>query len=156
MLGDNIKTLRKRKGYSQEEFASINEQLVIKNRRARRIWMIIGGILAVGLVTIFVAYNAFKINMQANNVGYTAYLHGTVTEVRNTYILVVPFEDSDGSNSSDLFSIPISEISDGLSDEDNIAVGDIVTICYNGEIEETYPASLAVIYGLSEIEHVKE
>lgn len=108
MLNDNIKTLRKQKGYTQEELAArinvvrqtvskwekglsvpdaealqrlaevlevdvkellgapvvneqkqdevveqlarINEQLVIKNRRARRMWMVIGILLAVFVV----------------------------------------------------------------------------------------------------------
>lgn len=121
MLGDNIKTLRKNKGFTQEELAirlnvvrqtiskwekgfsvpdaealqkladvlevdikqllgadvqleqkndemveqlaRINEQLVIKNRRARRIWMIIGFILAFilafNILLVVLSYAAF-------------------------------------------------------------------------------------------------
>ena len=85
MFGENLKTLRKQKGFSQEELAvrlhvvrqtvskweknlsvpasdvaeqlsRINEQLAIKNRRSRRIWKIVAIILAaIVLINIFIA-----------------------------------------------------------------------------------------------------
>jgi len=90
MFGENVKTLRKNKGITQEELAArlnvvrqtiskwekgqsvpdalaeqlarINEQLVIKNRRAKRIWtaivVIVAGaillqLLAFGMIVLF-------------------------------------------------------------------------------------------------------
>ena len=79
MFSENLKTLRKQNGFSQEELASklhvvrqtiskweknlsvaeqlsrINEQLAIKNRHSRRIWKAIAIILAVFfLISVFI------------------------------------------------------------------------------------------------------
>lgn len=81
MFQENLKTLRKKKGVTQEELtarlnvvrqtvskwekdqsvpdalaeqlARINEQLVIKNRRSKRVWKIIGIIAACAIIANF-------------------------------------------------------------------------------------------------------
>lgn len=50
MFNENLKIIRKAKGYTQEELAKISEQLALKNRRHKRIWKVIGVILLAVIV----------------------------------------------------------------------------------------------------------
>lgn len=50
MFGENLKAMRKAKGYTQQELAKISEQLAIKNRKSKRIWKAVGIILLVIIV----------------------------------------------------------------------------------------------------------
>ena len=50
MFNENLKIIRKAKGYTQEELAKISEQLALKNRRHKRRWKVIGFILLAVIV----------------------------------------------------------------------------------------------------------
>jgi len=79
---------------------------------------------------------------------YTAVLHGTILEINNGTLLVTPLEGEDELNSSDKFTVSM----DGLESQPAPEVGDLVKITYNGDIMETYPASLG---GVSRIDVIK-
>lgn len=75
-----------------------------------------------------------------------------VTEINDRTMLVRPIEGSKELNSSDSFSIAFAHIKDNSSPR----VGDTYEIEYNGEILESYPASLSKVIGLTLISPAKE
>ncbi len=71
----------------------------------------------------------------------TRVMQGTVTEIQSGTMLVTPAEDSWESLSSDRFGIPIGNMPSSPEPE----VGDTVEVLYDGNICETYPATLGLI-----------
>ena len=72
----------------------------------------------------------------------------TVIEVNGTEIIVCPDEGSDELRSADRISVSTNTVADG---EAEFAAGDRVSITYNGDIMESYPAQLG---GVSEVVHI--
>jgi len=68
-----------------------------------------------------------------------------VTEIEGTNMTVTPVEGSAELSSSDIFVVPM----ENMEASPQIQVGDIIEIEYNGEILESYPASLGEIYNIS-------
>ena len=74
-----------------------------------------------------------------------------VTEVRNGSFVVSPVEGSKELKSSDVFTIPVSNMNSSVEP----VVGDELIIVYCGGIEETYPAQLGTIICTSLVERGK-
>lgn len=43
----------------------------------------------------------------------------------------------------------------GEDNDEYLAVGDVVTISYNGDVEDGHPATLPVCYGITDVEHAE-
>lgn len=67
-----------------------------------------------------------------------------VLEVHNDYLLVVPEEGSAESRSADKIEVSRNDKTFWPLPK----VGDFVTVVYNGEIQETYPARITKVYGV--------
>lgn len=66
MLHENLKALRKQKGLTQEELAiRLNEQYAIRNRRSKRIWRVVLGVLVGLLALIVVSAVVFRVNFDS-------------------------------------------------------------------------------------------
>ena len=66
MLHENLKALRKQKGLTQEELAiRLNEQYAIRNRRSKRIWRVVLGVLVGLLALIVVGAVVFRVNFDS-------------------------------------------------------------------------------------------
>ena len=66
----------------------------------------------------------------------------TVLEVNEAYLLVEPAEGSRERNSADKIEVPLKKINAWPVPQ----VGDLVTVFYNGELQETYPARITQVY----------
>ena len=81
LLGAEIE-MEKNNNEIVEQLAKINEQLIIKNRRAKRIWKIVGIILIIVVVLnsllIVLSYSAFE--------NYT--IDGTKVEIKNEQMII--------------------------------------------------------------------
>jgi len=97
-------------------------------------------------VLIYVLITLFLCACSSNNVPSDAVsFQATVTEITDNSMLVRPVDGSDELNSSVSFSIALSN----LSDTSSLQIGDTLEISYNGDILETYPATLAKIYRIT-------
>lgn len=76
----------------------------------------------------------------------------TILEIKDTYYLVEPVEDSQELKSADLFTVPIKNLDPSLEPE----VGDIIEIAYNGEIAESYPAQITEVYGIKVVKEAEK
>lgn len=74
----------------------------------------------------------------------TRVMLGSVTEIENGAMLVTPIEGSWERDSSDCFSIPVMH----MASSPEPTVGDMIEILYNGDICETYPATLGKIISI--------
>lgn len=72
----------------------------------------------------------------------------TIIEIEKHSLLIEPVKGSAELSSSDRISIPIEYMPDSSTPE----AGDIISIQYNGEILESYPAQLGEIYGIQLME----
>lgn len=77
---------------------------------------------------------------------YAAF-HAEILEINDSSMLVKPLPGFPELDSADQFSLPINNMPPSPEAE----VGDIIEIQYNGEILESYPAQLGVIYGTAVI-----
>lgn len=81
LLGAEIE-MEKNNNEIVEQLAKINEQLIIKNRRAKRIWKIVGIILIIvvvlNILLIVLSYSAFE--------NYT--IDGTKVEIKNEQMII--------------------------------------------------------------------
>lgn len=66
-----------------------------------------------------------------------------IVEVGTTYVIVCPLDEYSENRASDKISVS------GMIGKDDVSVGDIIGIYYNGQIMESYPAQLG---GISKIE----
>ena len=80
--------------------------------------------------------------------GRRATFRATVTAVENGGLLVTPVEGSAELRSSDCFSIGLPKMPAAPEPQ----VGDTLEITYNGDICETYPATLGKIYTVRVVE----
>ena len=88
---------------------------------------------------------------KSDDVNVNPYFNGEVIEVKEKSITVKPDADSNESKSADRITVSLDVISE--IPVPNFNVGDRVRVIYNGEIAETYPASINkvfVIYLLGE------
>lgn len=69
-----------------------------------------------------------------------------VLEVKEKYILVKPYENTDEIKSADKISVSLNVIS--TIPTPNLKVGDNVRIVYNGELAETYPAQILKVFAI--------
>ena len=74
-----------------------------------------------------------------------------VLEVRNDYLLVEPAYGSAERNSADKIEVSLKDKTSWPIPQ----VGDTVTVVYNGEIQETYPARIPSVYRVEVIEAVE-
>lgn len=65
-----------------------------------------------------------------------------VLEVHEGYLLVAPAEKSRERDSADKIQIPLNEKESWPIPQ----IGDLVTVVYNGELQETYPARITKVY----------
>ena len=72
----------------------------------------------------------------------------TIIEIEKHSLLIEPVKGSAELSSSDRISIPIEYMPKSPTPK----VGDIISIQYNGEIMESYPAQLGEIYDIRFIE----
>ena len=81
LLGEEIE-VEKNTNEIVEQLAKINEQLIIKNRRSKRIWKTIGiilvAIIVLNILFIVLGYSAFE--------NYT--INGAEVEVKNEEIII--------------------------------------------------------------------
>ena len=70
-----------------------------------------------------------------------------ILEINDSSMIVRPLPGSPELDSADQFSLPVKN----MPPSPEAKVGDIIEIQYNGEILESYPAQLGVIYGTSVI-----
>lgn len=81
------------------------------------------------------------------------FFNATVLEIAEDYLLVEPVEGESGLNSSDKIQVTKDVVStDGIPD---LTVGDEIRIVYNGEIMETYPAKLGIVYAIYRADALK-
>ena len=71
-----------------------------------------------------------------------AVFYPVVEEIGDGYMTVLPNEDTPERASADKITVPIQHMSSAKEP----VVGDVVEICYNGIILESYPAQLGEIY----------
>lgn len=86
------------------------------------------------------------IPMSMNTVVKEPHFSGTVTEVYDNAILVSVNEGEDARRSSDLISVSLNVKSKDSST--HFTNGDKVTVYYNGEIAESYPAQVNTVYAI--------
>ncbi|MBE6114345.1 MAG: hypothetical protein E7191_04615 [Erysipelotrichaceae bacterium] len=79
-------------------------------------------------------------------------LRAYVQEVSDTYMLVVPTQDSIENATSSLFFIDLQEITEDCLPR----LGDMYEIVYDGMIEETYPAKLSNILEVRCVQEASE
>lgn len=72
-----------------------------------------------------------------------------VLEVHNNYLLVEPEENSRERSSADKIQISLKDREPWPIPQ----VGDTVTVVYNGEIQEIYPAQITKVYRVEIIEN---
>ena len=72
------------------------------------------------------------------------FMNGTVTQINDGSVLVIPVEGSDELASSDSFDVS----TDKLDSSTDICVGDTIEVVYSGGIEETYPARFGNIISI--------
>lgn len=70
----------------------------------------------------------------------TTSFHAKILEIDGNSIIVQPMEGEKESRSSDKIAFSRAELEDI-----DVAVGDVVTITYNGGIAESYPAQIRAI-----------
>lgn len=75
----------------------------------------------------------------------TAILSARILEIHDGTMLVEPLEGSTELQSADRFSVPMQHMAASPEPQ----TGDLIEITYNGEILETYPASLGHIFDIS-------
>ena len=84
----------------------------------------------------------------ADDKKHSASFSAAIIEADEHSLLVEPVEGSAELSSSDRISIPIEYMPKSPTPK----VGDIISIQYNGEIMESYPAQLGEIYGIQLME----
>ncbi|MGG7177387.1 hypothetical protein ACQPU1_07350 [Clostridium paraputrificum] len=86
-----------------------------------------------------------KVSDSSNEKGQE-FFNAVVLEVQENYLLVEPIEGEDELKSSDRIKVTKDIVSKaGVPD---VKVGDEIRIVYNGEIMESYPARLGVVYAI--------
>ena len=76
----------------------------------------------------------------------------TILEIKDTYYLVEPVEDSQELKSADKITVPMKNLDPSLEPE----VGDIIEIAYNGEIAESYPAQITEVYSIKVVKEAEQ
>lgn len=76
----------------------------------------------------------------------------TILEIKDTYYLVGPVEDSQELKSADQITVPIKNLDPSLEPE----IGDIIEIAYNGKIAESYPAQITEVYGIKVVKEAEK
>lgn len=92
-------------------------------------------ITSIVFVIIIVIAGIFTYYMARNEV-----FKGTIESINNGIILVIPDEGEDIRKSSDKIAMGINK-----KDNDTFSVGQKVSIKYNGQVQETYPAQIKPI-----------
>ncbi|MBQ9141825.1 MAG: helix-turn-helix transcriptional regulator [Lachnospiraceae bacterium] len=71
LLGTGVEMEKSNNNELVEQLARINEQLIIKNKRASRIWKIVGivllSIMAINIILAVLAYVLFGVNTSSSN-----------------------------------------------------------------------------------------
>ena len=99
-------------------------------------------VLIFAVVIIFAFAGCASVEPETpDTVGFRA----TVIEITDGNMLVEPVEGSFELNSSDRIVVPMKNMEASPEPQ----VGDIVNIIYNGEILESYPASLGEVFHIS-------
>lgn len=83
---------------------------------------------------------------KVEEVKYIYVFKGTVLEVRDSSILVEPFEDEWERNSADQIDVGIGSLEMKEETKAELKEGEEVLVGYNGAIAETYPAQLEAVY----------
>lgn len=84
--------------------------------------------------------------MTMNDIYKEPNFKGIVTEVSEHSILVSVSKDEDEFKSSDKISVSLNvKLKDSMT---HFSVGDKVSVYYNGEIVETYPAQVKEVYAI--------
>lgn len=81
-----------------------------------------------------------------------ATFQATILEIKDTYYLVEPVEDSQELKSADKITVPMKNLAPSLEPE----VGDIIEIAYNGEIAESYPAQITEVYSIKVVKEAEQ
>lgn len=87
-------------------------------------------------------------NAEQNSTTFEA----TILEIQDNYFLLEPVEGSQERRSADRIEVPMKHMDTTLE----LQVGDIIEIEHNGEILETYPASLSEVYGIKVTKEVEQ
>ncbi len=109
------------------------------NYKKPAFWVIVVAVAACAVVTVCFATNPKQdIPREQHTV------QARITEAGDRSLLVAPVEGAPELSSSDLFRVPITNLS--LSPEPQ--VGDIVEITYDGFLLESYPAQFGTVYSM--------
>ena len=111
----------------------------VLNYKKPAFWVIVVAVAACAVVTVCFATNPKQDVPQEQRT-----VQARITEAEDHSFLVAPVEGASELSSSDLFRVPITNLS--LSPEPQ--VGDIVEITYDGFLLESYPAQFGTVYSM--------
>ncbi|MCI8853024.1 MAG: hypothetical protein HFI31_06890 [Lachnospiraceae bacterium] len=108
----------------------------VLNYKKPAIWVIVVAVVACAVVAV-----CFATNPKQNFPQEQSTVQARITEAEDGFFLVAPVEGASELSSSDLFRVPITNMSPSPEPQ----VGDIVEITYDGSILESYPAQFGTV-----------
>ena len=111
----------------------------VLNYKKPAFWVIVVAVIACAVVTVCFATNPKQDFFQEQHT-----VQARITEVEDRSFLVTPVEGAAELSSSDLFRVPITNMSPSPEPQ----VGDILEITYDGSILESYPAQFGTVYSM--------
>jgi len=111
----------------------------VLNYKKPAFWVIVVAVIACAVVTVCFATNPKQDFFQEQHT-----VQARITEVEDRSFLVTPVEGASELSSSDLFRVPITNMSPSPEPQ----VGDILEITYDGSILESYPAQFGTVYSM--------
>ncbi len=128
------------------------------NPKKPMFWIILGIIVTAVIVTIIVInhFNSFDIGIIGGADGPTSIIvsskndnpvfQATVIEVEGNFILVEPAPDSDAAKSADKIQVPLTSVDEETRAQ--LKTGTQIIVEYDGALQETYPATVNILYDI--------
>lgn len=129
LLGADV-PVEENKNEVAEQLARINEQLAIKNRRARRIWKVIAGIFVASVLLMIISISLFGVASKGP-VTYTDYLSATVVEAEEEYFIIEVTEVDDEEMFGSLIGRDCILYKDQVSNDETVVVGDEIRLVFS-------------------------
>ena len=105
-------------------------------------WVMVAAVIACAVVTV-----GFATDPKGDLPQELHTVQARITEVEDRAFLAAPVEGSWELSSSDLFRVPITDVTD-MSPSPEPQVGDVLEITYDGTILESYPAQFGTVYSV--------
>ncbi len=105
-------------------------------------WVMVAAVIACAVVTV-----CFATDPKGDLPQELHTVQARITEVEDRAFLAAPVEGSWELSSSDLFRVPITDVTD-MSPSPEPQVGDVLEITYDGTILESYPAQFGTVYSV--------